>query len=63
MLGDEPATTCSLLSPLPEQTTVTFKLDWDVVSTADGDVMAGGSDILMLDEDGRIKTDYMFPGP
>ena len=38
------------------------KFGWEAVSTATGDVMAGGLDILVLDDDGRIRTDYMFPG-
>ncbi|MBK3639993.1 hypothetical protein [Streptomyces sp. MBT33] len=38
------------------------KFEWEAVSTATGDVMGGGLDILVLDDDGRIRTDYMFPG-
>jgi hypothetical protein len=37
------------------------RIDWEAVSTAAGDVV-GGSDLLVLDDNGRIKTDYMFPG-
>ncbi|MGC4945623.1 hypothetical protein ACLQ2N_05295 [Streptomyces sp. DT224] len=38
------------------------RIGWEVVSTATGDAMGGGSDILVVDDNGRIKTDYMFPG-
>ncbi|MFI9569610.1 hypothetical protein [Streptomyces rishiriensis] len=38
------------------------RIGWEAVSTATGDVVGGGSDILVLDDDGRIKTDYMFRG-
>lgn len=34
----------------------------EAVSTATGDVVGGGADICVLDDNGRIKTDYMFPG-
>lgn len=39
------------------------RFGWDTVSTATGDVVGGGSEVLLLDDDGRIRTDYMFPGP
>jgi hypothetical protein len=32
------------------------------VSAETGDVVGGGSDMLVLDDDSRIKADYMFPG-
>ncbi|MBM9623867.1 hypothetical protein ACFQ60_04380 [Streptomyces zhihengii] len=38
------------------------RIGWDTVSTATGDVVGGGSDLLVLDDDGLIKVDYMFPG-
>ena len=38
------------------------RIGWEAVSTATDDVVGGGSDILVLDDNGRIKTDYMFPG-
>ncbi|MEU2022552.1 hypothetical protein ABZ565_10330 [Streptomyces sp. NPDC016469] len=38
------------------------KFGWDTVSVATDDVVGGGSDVLVLDADGRIKADYMFPG-
>ncbi|WP_329264374.1 hypothetical protein OG223_50595 [Streptomyces sp. NBC_01478] len=38
------------------------RIGWEAVSTATGDVVGGGSDMLVLDDNGRIKTDYMFPG-
>ncbi|WP_225848280.1 hypothetical protein [Streptomyces sp. HPF1205] len=37
------------------------KFTWEAVSTESGDVMGGGLEVLVLDDDGRIKTDYMFP--
>lgn len=37
------------------------RIGWEVVSGT-GDVVGGGSDMLVLDDDGRIKADYMFPG-
>ena len=39
----------------------TVKLGWEAVSTATGDVMGGRLDILVLDDDGLIRTDYMVP--
>ncbi|MGO4425649.1 hypothetical protein AB4Z54_44895, partial [Streptomyces sp. MCAF7] len=38
------------------------KFGWEAVSTETGDIVGGGLDILVLDDDGRIKADYMFPG-
>lgn len=38
------------------------KFSWETVSTETDDVVGGGLDILVLDDDGRIKADYMFPG-
>ncbi|MFE9096974.1 hypothetical protein [Streptomyces sp. NPDC007264] len=35
---------------------------WEAVSTETGDVVGGGLEVLMLDDNGRIKADYMFPG-
>ncbi|WKX09123.1 hypothetical protein [Streptomyces sp. NL15-2K] len=37
------------------------KLTWRAVRTADGVDAGGGLDILLLDRDGRIVTDYQFP--
>jgi hypothetical protein len=37
------------------------KFGWDTVSAEDGTVVGGGVDVLVLDADGRITTDYMFP--
>ncbi|MGC0406740.1 hypothetical protein RKD27_009384 [Streptomyces sp. SAI-126] len=39
-----------------------MRIGWEAVSTATGDAVGGGSDFLVLDDNGRIKTDYMFPG-
>ncbi|MFG2962766.1 hypothetical protein ACGFZS_05705 [Streptomyces sp. NPDC048288] len=38
------------------------KFRWEAVSTETGDVVGGGLEILVLDDGGRIKADYMFPG-
>lgn len=38
------------------------KLGWEAVSAETGEVLGGGLDVLVLDDDGRIRTDYMFPG-
>ncbi|OHV45489.1 hypothetical protein [Pseudofrankia sp. BMG5.36] len=38
------------------------KFGWETVSVDTGDVVGGGLEIVVLDDDGRIKTDYMFPG-
>lgn len=38
------------------------KFSWETVSVETGEAVGGGLEILMLDDDGRIKTDYMFPG-
>jgi hypothetical protein len=38
------------------------KFRWEAVSTGNGDVVGGGLEVLVLDDEGRIKTDYMFPG-
>ena len=33
---------------------------WSRVATADGTHVGGGVDVIDLDEDGRIRTDYQF---
>ncbi|MFI6948041.1 hypothetical protein [Streptomyces sp. NPDC050422] len=38
------------------------KFSWETVATGTGEVVGGGLEILVLDEGGRIKADYMFPG-
>jgi hypothetical protein len=38
-------------------------LTWTMVSRADGEIAGGGLDVLALDGDGRIRTDYQFIGP
>jgi hypothetical protein len=38
------------------------KFGWETVSVDTGDVAGGGLEILVLDDEGRIKADYMFPG-
>jgi len=39
-----------------------IKFGWETVSVETGDVVGGGLEVLVLDDDGRIKADYMFPG-
>ncbi|WP_262062898.1 hypothetical protein [Streptomyces sp. STR69] len=39
-----------------------IRFRWDTVTVADGQVVGGGLEVLALDTDGRIRTDYMFPG-
>jgi len=36
------------------------KFNWDMVPSGGGDVAGAGLEILVLDEDGRIETDYQF---
>lgn len=36
------------------------RLSWEAVSTSDGTVSGWGTDVLVLDADGRIRTDYQF---
>lgn len=36
------------------------KFNWEMVPTGGGEVAGIGLEILILDEDGRIKTDYQF---
>ncbi|GAA1527656.1 hypothetical protein [Kribbella lupini] len=38
------------------------KFGWDTVSGATGEVVGGGLEVLVLDDEDRIVTDYMFPG-
>ncbi|MEV6205791.1 hypothetical protein [Kitasatospora sp. NPDC051914] len=38
------------------------RFGWDTLSAATGEVVGGGTEVLVLDADGRIKEDYMFPG-
>lgn len=40
---------------------VTFA--WEMVSADGGEVAGSGLEVLVLDGNGRIKTDCMFPGP
>lgn len=40
--------------------TVLFR--WEMVDLADGAVVGGGREVLVLAGDGLIETDYMFPG-
>jgi hypothetical protein len=39
------------------------KFNWEMVPAGGGDVQAVGLDVLMLDGDGRIETDYQFIEP
>jgi hypothetical protein len=36
------------------------KFRWEMVSTADGSVAGVGLEFLVIDADGRIRTDYQF---
>ncbi|GIF62046.1 hypothetical protein Ais01nite_00810 [Asanoa ishikariensis] len=38
------------------------KFGWDTVAVDTGEVAGGGDEVLVLDDDGRIIADYMFPG-
>ncbi|MEV0092214.1 hypothetical protein [Streptomyces sp. NPDC050738] len=38
------------------------KFHWETVSVETGEVVGGGLEILVLDDLGRIRADYMFPG-
>ena len=38
------------------------KFSWEMVSTADGEVVGQGLEILLLNADQQILTDYQFPG-
>lgn len=38
-------------------------LGWDMVATATGDAVGGGTDVLLLDADDRILVDYQFIDP
>ena len=40
-----------------------IKFNWEMVPAGGGDVQAVGLDVLMLDGDGRIETDYQFIEP
>ncbi|MET9402617.1 hypothetical protein [Kitasatospora sp. NPDC002965] len=37
------------------------RLTWEMVAVGSGDVLGGGVDVLVLDDRGRIITDYQFP--
>ncbi|MFF2043821.1 hypothetical protein ACFVVX_25710 [Kitasatospora sp. NPDC058170] len=39
---------------------VTF--GWEMAPAAGGEAVGGGLEVLVLDGDGRIRSDYMFPG-
>ncbi|SDT41434.1 hypothetical protein SAMN05216371_2212 [Streptomyces sp. TLI_053] len=38
------------------------KLTWVMVRPGEAEVLGGGVEVLVLDEGGRIATDYQFPG-
>nr|BEK69200.1 hypothetical protein KPHV_64270 [Kitasatospora purpeofusca] len=38
------------------------KLTWAMVRPGEDEVLGGGVEVLVLDEDDRIATDYQFPG-
>jgi hypothetical protein len=35
---------------------------WSMVTTASGEAVGGGLDVLALDDDGRIRTDHQYVG-
>ena len=35
-------------------------ISWEMVATATGEPVGGGTDVLMLDDDDRITVDYQF---
>jgi hypothetical protein len=35
-------------------------LEWEMVATANGTHVGGGVEVIDLDDDGRIRTDYQF---
>lgn len=39
------------------------KLGWEMIPSGGGEAAGTGLDILILDEDGRIRTDYQFVEP
>ncbi|NUW43240.1 hypothetical protein [Nonomuraea rhodomycinica] len=38
------------------------KLTWETVAAESGERVGGGVEVLVLDGDGRVAADYMFPG-
>lgn len=36
---------------------------WEMVTTPDGEPVGGGTEVLLLDDDGRIVADYQFIDP
>ncbi|MGV9775725.1 hypothetical protein [Streptosporangium sp. NPDC003464] len=38
------------------------KFNWEMVPAGGGAAVGGGLEVLVLDGNGRIATDYMFPG-
>jgi hypothetical protein len=36
------------------------KFNWEMVRTSDGEVAAVGLEVLVLDDDGRIRIDHQF---
>lgn len=38
------------------------RFGWRMVRVADGEVVGGGTEFVVLDGDGRIREDYQFPG-
>jgi hypothetical protein len=36
------------------------KFNWEMVRTSDGEVAGGGLEILVLDDNDRIRIDYQF---
>ncbi|MFC4587238.1 hypothetical protein [Sphaerisporangium corydalis] len=38
------------------------KFTWEMIPVGGDEVVGGGLDVLILDDDDHITTDYMFPG-
>lgn len=39
------------------------RIAWEMVSSSGGDVVAAGTEYLILDKGGRIRSDHQFPEP
>ena len=38
-----------------------IRIWWEMVTVADGQIAAVGQEFLVLDDDGRIRSDHQFP--
>ncbi|MEU6234220.1 hypothetical protein [Kitasatospora sp. NPDC047058] len=37
------------------------RFTWEMVPVAGGEAVGSGTEVLLLDDEGRVTTDYMFP--